>query len=335
MIGRRALIGLLGGAGAAALEPGLAWAQAGKPATIGFLGTGSAAGWQPWTAVFEQRLQELGWIEGRTVAIEYRWGEGNRERFAEFADDLVRRKVDIIVTGGSAVASVKQATTVIPVVFVLATDPIGGGLIASLSRPGGNVTGSSNQGIDLAGKRLELLREVVPGLRRLAVLANANYPDSVAEMSEVGSAAGRLGLDVTRLEIRQARDIAPAFATLGAQAGTQAGTQASALYVAVDGLVAANRTRIFILAAGARLPTIVNAREHAEAGALMSYGPSFPALFRRAAEYVDRILRGAKPADLPVEQPTKYDLVVNLVTAKAIGLEVPPTLLARADEVIE
>jgi putative ABC transport system substrate-binding protein len=332
MIGRRGLIGLLGGAGAAAaLKPGLAWAQAGKPATIGFLGTGSAAGWQPWTAVFEQRLQELGWIEGRSVAIEYRWGEGNRERFAEFAADLVRRKVDIIVTGGSAVASVKQATTVIPVVFVLATDPIGGGLIASLSRPGSNVTGSSNQGVDLAGKRVELLREVVPGLRRLAVLANANYPDSVAEMSEVESATGRLGLDVTRLEIRQARDIAPAFATLG----TQGGTQASALYVAVDGLVAANRTRIFILAAGARLPTIVNTREHAEAGALMSYGPSFPALFRRAAEYVDRILRGAKPADLPVEQPTKYDLVVNLVTAKAIGLEVPPTLLARADEVIE
>jgi len=327
MIRRRDFITLLGGGGAATIRAGIGWAQVGKLATIGFLGTGSAAGWQPWTAVFEQRLHELGWIEGRTVAIEYRWGEGNRERFADFAADLVQRRVDVIVTGGSAVASVKQVTAAIPVVFVLATDPIGGGLIASLSRPGGNVTGSSNQGVDLAGKRLELLREVVPGLRHVAILGNADYRDSVTEMGEVASTARSLGLEVTPLAIRQARDIAPVFAKLG--------TQTQALYIAVDGLVASNRTRIFMLAAGARLPSIVNTREHAEAGALMSYGPSFPALFRRAAEYVDKILRGSKPAELPVEQPTKYDLIVNLVTAKAIGLEVPPSLLARADEVIE
>ena len=175
MMRRREFITLVGGGGAATIRAGIGWAQAGKLATIGFLGTGSAAGWQPWTAMFEQRLQELGWIEGRTVAIEYRWGEGNRERFADFAADLVQRKVDVIVTGGSAVASVKQVTAAIPVVFVLATDPIGGGLIASLSRPGGNVTGSSNQGVDLAGKRLELLREVVPGLRHVAILGNADY----------------------------------------------------------------------------------------------------------------------------------------------------------------
>jgi putative ABC transport system substrate-binding protein len=327
MRNRREFITLLGGAATAALQSCSASAQAGKPVTIGFLGTGSAAGWQPWTAVFEQRLSELGWVEGRSIAIEYRWGEGRRERFVEFAADLVRRQVDVIVTGGSAVAYVKQATAVIPIIFVLATDPIGGGLIASLSRPGGNVTGSSNQGVDLASKRLELLREIVPALRRLAILGNANYGDSVTEMIEVESTARRVGLDVMRLEIRRARDIAPAFAALG--------SRADALYIAVDGLVAANRTRIFLLATGARLPSIVNTREHAEAGVLISYGPSFPALFRRAAEYVDKILRGAKPAELPVEQPTKYDLVISLFTAQAIGLDVPPTLLARADEVIE
>ena len=172
---RREFVTLLGGAATASLQSCSASAQAGKPVTIGFLGTGSAAGWQPWTAVFEQRLSELGWVEGRGIAIEYRWGEGSRERFAEFAADLVRRQVDVIVTGGSAVASVKQVTTAIPIVFVLATDPLGGGLIASLSRPGGNVTGSSNQGVDLASKRLELLREAVPALRRLAIVGNANY----------------------------------------------------------------------------------------------------------------------------------------------------------------
>lgn len=243
------------------------------------------------------------------------------------SQQIVQRKVDVIVTGGSAVASVKQVTAVIPVVFVLATDPIGGGLVASLSRPGGNVTGLSNQGVDLAGKRLGLLREVVPGLRRVAILGNVDYRDLVTEMSEVELTARGLGLEVIRLEIRQARDIAPVFAALGAQA--------DALYVAVDGLVAANRTHIFMLSTSARLPSIVNNREHAEAGALMSYGPSFPAFFRRAAEYVDKILRGANPAEMPVEQPTNYDLAVNLITAKAIGLDLPPTLLTHADKVIE
>jgi putative ABC transport system substrate-binding protein len=324
---RREFITLLGGAVAAWPLAARAQQPADKLPIIGFLGTGAASGWQPWTAAFEQRLRELGWIEGRTVAIEYRWGEGRRERFAEIAAEFVRLKVDIIVTGGSAVHSAKEATSVIPIIFVLATDPLGGGLVASLSRPGGNVTGSSNQGVDLAGKRLELLREAVPGLRSLAILANAGYSDSVAEMGEVESTARGLGLEVTKLEIRQPPDIAPAFATLNGRA--------DALYVVVDGLVAANRRRIFTFATNARLPTIVNTREHAEAGALMSYGPKFYDLFRRAAEFVDKILRGAKPADLPVEQPTRYNLVVNLITAKALGLEMPPTLLARADEVIE
>jgi putative ABC transport system substrate-binding protein len=323
---RRAFISVLGGAAA---WPMLARGQqpVGKLPTIGFLGTGAASGWQPWIATFVQRLRALGWSEGRTVAIEYRWGEGRRERFAEIVAEFVRLKVDLIVAGGSAVPLLKQATSVVPIVFVLATDPIGGGLVASLSRPGGNVTGLSNQGVDLAGGRLEILHEIVAGLRRLAILANVDFAESVLEMGEVEAAARKLGIEVVKLEIRKAEDIAPAFETLQGQA--------DALYVVVDGLVSANRTRIFTLATSARLPTVVNTREHAEAGALMSYGPNFHALFRRAAEYVDKILRGAKPGDLPIEQPTNYDLVINLITAKAIGLDISPTLLARADEVIE
>jgi putative ABC transport system substrate-binding protein len=323
---RRAFISVLGGAAA---WPMLARGQqpVGKLPTIGFLGTGAASGWQPWIATFVQRLRALGWSEGRTVAIEYRWGEGRRERFAEIVAEFVHLKVDLIVAGGSAVPLLKQATSVVPIVFVLATDPIGGGLVASLSRPGGNVTGLSNQGVDLAGGRLEILHEIVAGLRRLAILANVDFAESVLEMGEVEAAARKLGIEVVKLEIRKAEDIAPAFETLQ--------RQADALYVVVDGLVSANRTRIFTLATSARLPTIVNTREHAEAGALMSYGPNFHALFRRAAEYVDKILRGAKPGDLPIEQPTNYDLVINLITAKAIGLDISPTLLARADEVIE
>jgi len=206
-------------------------------------------------------------------------------------------------------------------------DPVGAGLVASLPRPGGNVTGLSNQSADLAGKRVEHLREVVPGLRRLAVLANVSNPVSGVEMGELQVAAKALGLDVVTLEIRRAEDIAPAFETLKGRA--------QALYVAGDPLMITNRVRINTLALGARLPTTYNQREFVEAGGLMSYGPNFPDLFRRAGDYVDKILRGTKPADIPVEQPTKFDLVINLTTAKALGLEVLPTLLARADEVIE
>ena len=275
-----------------------------------------------------QRLRELGWIEGRTVAIEYRWAEGRSERFAEIAAEFVRLKVDVIVTAGTAaVVAAKQATSVIPIVFAAAGDPVGTGLVASLARPGGNVTGLSNQSADLAGKRLELLREVVPGLRRLAIMANVGNPIGVLEMGEVQAAARTLGLEVVTLEIRRAEDIAPAFEALKGRA--------DALYVVTDPLVNTNRIRINTLALGARLPTMHGIREYVEAGGLMSYGPNFPDLFRRAADYVDKILRGAKPADIPVEQPTKFDLVINLTTAKALGLDVPPTLLARADEVIE
>jgi ABC-type uncharacterized transport system substrate-binding protein len=276
--------------------------------------------------VFLKRLRELGWIEGRTVAIEYAWGQGSSERFAEIAADFVRLKVDVIVTSGTAnVIAAKQATSVIPIVFAVAGDPIANNLVASLARPGGNVTGLSTLATDLAGKRLELLREAVPGFRRLATIGNVGNSLAVLEMNEVQAAAARFGLEAAALEIRRAEDIAPAFQALKGGA--------DALYVVADPLIPT--ARIHTLAMGARLSAIYNAKEHVEAGGLMSYGPNFPELYRRAAEFVDKILRGAKPADIPVEQPTKFDLVVILTTAKVLGLEVPPTLLARADEVIE
>jgi putative ABC transport system substrate-binding protein len=301
--------------------------QPGKLPTIGFLGTSAASSWSAWTAAFEQRLGELGWTEGRTVAIEYRWGQGNTERFAEIAAEFVKIRADVIVTAGSAVPALKQATSAIPIVFAIATDPVGGGLVKSLARPGGNVTGVSDQQADLAGKRVELLREAIPGLRRLAILANVGYHDVFFELTDVETAVRRLGLEATRLEIRRAEDVAPAFQALKGQA--------DALYVVSDGLVSANRTRIATFALTARLPTMWGAREYVEPGGLLSYGPNFPDLFRRAAEITDKILRGAKPADIPVEQPTKFDFVINLITAKALGLTIPESLLLRADKVIE
>src|SRR5262245_57277507 len=246
---------------------------------------------------------------------------------AEMVAEFVRLKVDVIVTHSAApVVAAKQATSVIPIV-IAAADPVSTGLVASLARPGGNVTGLSMQSTDLAGKRLALLREVVPGLRRLAIMVNPGAPAAVLEMSEVEATAKTLGLDIATFEIRRADDIAPAFEALKGRA--------EALYVAPDPLLNINRLHIIILALGARLPTMYAVREFVDAGGLMSYGTNFPDLFRRAADYVDKILRGAKPADLPVEQPTKFDLVINLITAKALGIEMPPTLLARANEVIE
>jgi ABC-type uncharacterized transport system substrate-binding protein len=325
MIRRREVITLLGAA-AVAWPLAARAQQAGNPATIGFLGP-AASVWRPWSAAFVQRLGELGWSEGRNLRIEYRWAEGRPERVAEIAAEFVRLKVDIIVTVASAVPTVKKTTSTIPIVFAMGSDPVRGGLVANLSRPGGNVTGLSNQGSDLAGKRLELLREVRPDLRRVVVLANVGFPEAVLEMDEVEAAARTVGLETAKLEIRRAEDIEPAF-----EAHKR---DADALYIVIDALVATNRALIFTLALGARLPTIVNTRGHVEAGGLISYGPNFPDLFRRTADLVGKILRGAKPSDIPVEQPTKFDLVINLKTAKALGLELPPTLLARADEVIE
>jgi len=323
---RREFITLLGGA--VATWPLAARAQqSGKLATVGFLGASSASGWSSWVAAFVQRLRELGWIEGRNLTIEYRWADGRNERAAEFAAEFVRRKVDVIVTGGLPAVAVKQVTSVIPIVFAVASDPVGTGLVASLVRPGGNATGLSTQAIDLAGKRLELLRQLVPGVRRLAILANIGYSASVIEMSEVQAAARTLGLEVVALEIQRAEDITTAFMALN--------DRAEALYITSDPLLNSNRVRIFALANIARLPTIASIREFVEAGGLMSYGPNYPDLFRRAGDFVDKILRGVKPGDIPVEQPTKFDLVINVAIAKALGLTVPPSLIASADEVIE
>jgi putative ABC transport system substrate-binding protein len=325
---RREVITLLGGAAAAAAWPLATRAQqAGKRPTIGLLTAGAPATHGRWVAAFVQRLRELGWIEGRTIAIEYRWAEGRPERYAEIAAEFVRLKVDVIVTQGGAVAAAKKATSVIPIVFTVAADPLGGGLVASLSRPGGNVTGLSLQFTDLAGKRLEILREAVPRLHRLAIMANAGNRQSTLELAEVETAARRLGLEVATLPIRRAEDFAPAIAALK--------DRADALYVCGDPLAATNQIRINTLALNARLPTMHAIGEYIRAGGLMSYGPNFPDLWRRGADYVDKILRGAKPGDIPVEQPIKFDLVINLTTAKALGLTVPPMLLARADEVIE
>jgi putative ABC transport system substrate-binding protein len=313
--------------GAAATWPLTAPAQqTGKPPIVGFLGA-SASGFAPWAAAFVARMRELGWVEGRTIAIEYRWSEGRPERYAEIAAEFVRLKVDVILTVGSAVPIVKQATTVIPIVFAVAIDPVGSGLVASLAKPGGNVTGLSIQANELAGKRLELLREVMPELHRLAIVFNADNTQPVLEMGETQAEARRLGLEITPLAIRRAEDIAPAFHDLR--------TRADAVYVAIDQLIVANRAHIQTFASSERLPTVFSERDFVKAGGFMSYGPNYAELFRHSADYVDKILHGTKPSELPVEQPTKFELVINLTTAKALGLSVPRSLVSRADEVIE
>ena len=323
---RRNFIALLGGA---ALWPLAARAQqSARLPTIGFLGANNPTFERASIDAFVQRLHELGWIENRTVSIEYRWAEGREERFAEIAAEFIRLKVNVIVTYGttSSIAA-KKATEVIPIVIAGAGDLVGTGLVASLARPGGNVTGLSTQQTDSAGKRIEILREILPSLRTVAILANIANPNSMLEMSEAHAAVLALSLDVVKSEIRRAEDIAPVFEALKGRA--------DAVYVCPDPLLNANRIRINTVALGLRLPTMHGFREYVDSGGLMSYGPNFLDLHRRAADFVDKILRGAKPADIPVEQPTKFDLVINLTTAKALGLEVPPTMLARADEVIE
>jgi putative ABC transport system substrate-binding protein len=322
---RREFLDALGGA--ATLPLAARAQQPGRAPTIGFLGSSTASAMNRWTAALAQRLGELGWIEGRTIAIEYRWAEGRPERYAEIAAEFVRIKVDVIVTTVPAVPAAKQATSVIPIVFILASDPVGGGLVANLARPGGNVTGLSTQATDLANKRVELLREVVPNLRLVAILGNVVNREIVLEMREVEGAAQKLGLEVAPLEIRGGEDIVPAIELLKGRA--------QALYVCTDPLTVLNRVSINDLALGARLPTMHDVRTFVEAGGLISYGPNFSDQFRRAADLVDKILRGTKPSDIPVEQADKFELVVNLKTAKALGLTIPESFLLRADEVIE
>ena len=322
---RRQFITLLGGA-AVAWPLAARAQQAGKLPTVGFAGSNASA-WGPWTAAFAARMHELGWIEGRTLAIEYRWSEGRPERINEIAAEFVNRKVDVIVTNDSSAPTMKQATSVIPIVFVLGNDPVGDGLVANLARPGGNITGVSTQQTETASKALEILRQIVPRIGRVAILANNGNLSAARQADGLQDAASALGLETVALEIRRAEDIAPAFAALD--------VHTDALDIVQDALITTNVARIMTFALTARLPTIFHSREFVSFGGLMSYGPSYPAQFHRAADLVDKILRGAKPGDIPVEQPTKFDLVINLITAKALGITIPSNVLALADEVIE
>ena len=325
---RREFIAGLGAAGIAAWSNAAGAQQPGKLPIIGYLGPSSPENTGPNTAAFLQRLRVLGWVEGRTITIEHRWAEGRPERVAEIAAEFVQQKVDVIVTTSSNDAiAMKQATSVILIVFAVSGDPVGTALVATLGRPGGNVTGLSIQQTDFAGKRIELLHEIVPDFHRLAILANPDSPNVRSELPEVQAGARRLGFDTATFQIRRAEDIASSFEALK--------SWADALYVVTDPLVSTNRIRVNTLALEARLPTIYGFRELVEAGGLMSYGPNFPDLYRRTAEIVDQILRGTRPADIPVEQPTKFELVINLTTAKALGLTIPETFLVRADKVIE
>jgi putative ABC transport system substrate-binding protein len=299
-----------------------------KTPLIGMLVPGTRATHGEWFAALAQRLRELGWIEGRTITFEYRFAEGRADRAADIAAEFVRLPVDTIVTSASLpTLTARGATESIPIVSAGVADAVGSGIVASLARPGGNVTGISVLFTDLAGKRLELLREVAPGIRRLGILTNVENPGAVLAIRAVQEIARPLGLEVVTPDVRRPEDILAAFDTFKGRI--------EALYVIADPLVTAHRSRINTLTLQARLPSMHSLREWAEAGGLISYGPNMPTIFRRAGEFVDKILRGTRPEDIPVEQPTKFDLAINITTAKALGVTVPPTLLARADEVIE
>jgi putative ABC transport system substrate-binding protein len=327
---RREFLTILSGSAMAPLirlDAALAQQPRNSP-TIGFLGTTTPTIWSANVSAFQNRLRELDWIDGRNVSIEYRWAEGHDDRYAAFAGEFAQRKVDVIVTAGTtAVIALKKVTSAIPIVFAAAGDPVRTGLVSSLSRPGGNVTGLSNQQTDLGGRRLSLLLEILPKLKRVAVLGNVESPLIALEMEAVKEDAAKLGLETFRLEVTKAEEIVPGIKALNGVA--------DALYICSDPFLTTYRVRINTLAIAQKLPTINAFREYVVAGGLMSYGPNFPDLFRRSADYVDKILRGAKPADIPVEQPVKFDLVINNTTAKAIGLTIPEQFLLRANEVIE
>ena len=327
---RREFLTILSGAAIVPLTwPDEALAQQARTSkTIGFLGTTTPTIWSANVTAFQNRLRELDWIDGRNVSIEYRWAQGRDDLHAEFASEFARRKVDVIVTAGTtAVIAVKKATSAIPIVFAAAGDPVRTGLVSSLSRPGGNVTGLSNLQTDLGGRRLSLMLEILPNLKRVAVLGNVESPLIALEMESVKEAAAKLGLATFKLEVTKGEEIVPGLQALNGVA--------DALYICSDPFLTTHRVRIHTLAIAQKLPTINAFREYVVAGGLLSYGPNFPDMFRRSADYVDKILRGAKPADIPVEQPVKFDLVINNTTAKAIGLTIPEQFLLRANEVIE
>lgn len=298
-----------------------------RPASIGFLGATKQSAWSEFVPPFEQRLRELGWIDGHNLEIDYRWADGRADHYGKIAKAFVDRSVDVIVTAGTpAVAAAKKTTKAVPIVFATAGDPVRTGLVHSLARPGGNVTGLSNGQTELAGKRLDLLREAVPDLHELAILGNRASQNVQLEMDAVQKAARKLGISAITVDVRDEPQLAPAIKRLKGKA--------DALYVCTDPFVTHHRIAINMLAAGAGLPTIHAFRHHTEGGGLMSYGPDFRDLFRQAADLVDKVLRGAKPADIPVKQEKKCELVLNLNTAKALGLTIPQRVRHRADDTI-
>jgi putative ABC transport system substrate-binding protein len=327
-VDRRAFIGTLAAGLLAALLAAEAQ-PAGKVARVGFLSPASSTVGPHILEAFRQGLRDLGYVEGQNIVVEYRFAEGKAERLPDLAMELVNLKVDVIVASGTpGPLAAKNATKTIPIVMASAGDPVGTGLVASLARPGGNVTGLSTLTPELGGKRLQLVKELLPGVSRVAVLWNAANPYTGLLVRETEAAARTLGVQTQSLEVRGPDDfenVLPAAISGGA----------GALIVVDDPLTVSNRMRIANFAARNRLPAIYGFREFAEAGGLMAFGAKLADLYRRAPIYVDKILKGAKPADLPVEQPTKFDLVINLKTARALGLTIPPSLLARADQVIE
>jgi putative tryptophan/tyrosine transport system substrate-binding protein len=300
-----------------------------KKPSIGFLGNSSPAGDADWLEAFQQGLHDAGYVEGQNIAIEYRWAQGKPERFPDLAAEMVRLKVDVIVTGVDRSTQAAQAATrSIPIVMAIASDPVALGFVASLARPGGNITGLSLQFQDLPGIRLQLLREAVPKAKRVAILWDPTEPGRRDTVRQAAVAARGLGLELQALEVRSPAELDSAFTNMTRGA-------AAAVLVLESARFGAQRRRIAELTLTSRLPAMCVQRRYAEDGCLMSYGASFTDLYRRAASFVDKILKGAKPADLPVEQPTTFELIINLKTARALGLTIPPSLLARADQVIE
>jgi putative ABC transport system substrate-binding protein len=304
--------------------------EPGKVPRIGVLGPTTRSDSAPWFAAFRRGLRELGWVEGQNISLEYRWAEGRTERLLDLAAELVRLRVDVMLVGATAPAvAARNATRTIPIVMATSGDPVGMGLVASLARPGGNVTGLTvNVGVETFGKNLELLREAVPKVRRVAVLSNPASPYHVLGVKHVKAAAQPVDVQLHFLEARGPDDLDRAFAAM-------ARARAEALFVLPDPTFLLHRARLHDLAAKSRLPAMYALRQHTETGGLMSYGVDLRDNYRRAATYVDKILKGAKPADLPIEQPTKFELVINLKTAKALGLTIPASMLARADEAIQ
>jgi putative ABC transport system substrate-binding protein len=319
----------LTGLGAVLAAARAAAAQATKVPRIGVLHPGAPATSSHFAAAFDQGLHEHGYREGQNIVLERRFAEANAGRISEIAAELVRLKVDVIVTSTDVgIAAVKQQTQTIPIVMANSTDPVGIGFVGSLARPGGNVTGLSSTSPELSGKRLELLKEALPRLSRVAIVWNPDVRGGVLEYKETESAARSMRLQLQSVEVNRTDDFNSAFAALTTG-------RAEALTVAPFSLAFRNRSQIASLAQKNRLPSIYGLREFADAGGLMAYGPNYADGWRRAATYVDKILKGAKPADLPIEQPRKFELVINLKTAKALGLTIPPSLLLRADQVIE